>query len=51
MKDCVIRNNKAVDVLQEIELFPPYARYFLDVKSSLLGDYRPFTLMVPEADR
>ena len=41
------KNNKAVDVLQEREMIPAYAKYFLEVDQTDMSNYRPFNLAIP----
>lgn len=40
--------NKAVDVIQEINLMPAYAKFLLNADTNDLSNYRPFSFHVPE---
>ena len=51
MEGATLRGNKAVDVLQEIAVFPPYARYFYNAANGTLPNYRSFSLMISEGEK
>ena len=35
-----------MDVIQELQLLPAYSKYFLNIDSTDVTDYRPFSLMI-----